>query len=78
MSSKEAMIKDLKAKVENLENAMALAQREGVVPTANMSSSAHAGHGAHAAPSPAPGLGSPGGMPAADISTMSAPELRTR
>lgn len=71
------MIKDLKAKVEGLENAMALAQREGVVPTANMTS-AHAGHGAHAAPTPTRGLGSPGGVPTADISTMAAPELRTR
>lgn len=68
------MIKDLKAKVEGLENAMAMAQREGVVPT----TPAHQ-HGAHSSVQAAPGLGSPSAnLPVADLSTMPAAELRTR
>jgi hypothetical protein len=71
------MIKDLKAKVEHLESTIATAQREGVVPgtaAATATGMPRTSHG----PAAAPGLGSPGGFPMTDISTMSAQELRAR
>ena len=73
MSSKDAMIKDLKAKLDALETAAALAEREGLAPSAALQQTSAVGAGAAAA-----GLGSPGGVPFTDVSNMPAAELRTR
>ena len=70
VGSKDAMIKDFKAKIDSLESSIALAEREGVAP-----SSAVPQQG----PSAVIGVGSPGaGAPVLDVSNMSAAELRTR
>ena len=78
ISSKDAKILDLKAKVEQLEQTIATAQREGVVPpsTAGASVGAAGAQGADRAPR---GLHPPGlGSPSTDITNMPAQELRAR
>lgn len=68
VSSKDAMIKDLRSKVEQLESTIATAQREGVAPPTSGGSTVHA----------APGLGGPAAFPMTDITNMPAQELRAR
>jgi len=68
VSSKDAMIKDLRAKIEHLENTIAIAQREGVAPPTTGSGPVHT----------APGLGGPAAFPMTDITNMPAQELRAR
>lgn len=73
MNSKDAVIKDLKARLEAVEGAVKAAHHEGVAPTTAVL--AGLGLDDHASSSKAPGIGSPAPV---DVSSLSAAELRAR